>query len=214
MEAETAGFSCKYELKPFAVVLLAVVVLEVFSRFFSDDPLIATGIVRLLDAAVIIAAALLFGPPACLPGVVPPAAVKGILRGALWSAGFGCTAALLGALLYAAGFNPIELISFDILQPRERLFLFVAIGGIVSPFAEELIFRGVVFGMLRRWGAFAAVVGSTLIFAVAHNSSGLPVTQAVGGLVFALSYEVEKNLLVPVITHISGNLALFAIALI
>jgi membrane protease YdiL (CAAX protease family) len=35
----------------------------------------------------------------------------------------------------------------------------------------------------------------------------------VGGVVFALAYEKEKNLLVPIVIHISGNLAIFALSL-
>lgn len=209
METDTT----EYEWKPFALVLTAVIALETGSRVFSKDPLIAAGIVRGLDAAVIFAAALLFGPSARLPGIVPAVVGRGLIRGVMWSAGFGCAAAAAGAVLYAAGFTPLEMVRVSLPKTFGRLFLFAAIGGIVSPFAEELVFRGMLFGVLRRWGATAAILGSTLLFAAAHNSSGLPVIEAAGGLVFALSYEIEKNLLVPVVIHVSGNLALFAVSL-
>jgi hypothetical protein len=39
----------------------------------------------------------------------------------------------------------------------------------------------------------------------------IPIPQIVGGLLFALSYEVEKNLMVPIIIHMSGNLAIFSL---
>ncbi|MFP4572153.1 MAG: CPBP family intramembrane glutamic endopeptidase [Desulfobacterales bacterium] len=204
----------KYEWKPFALVLAALIALEACSDFFCEDPYIAAGIVRLLDAAVIIAAALVFGPAARLPGIIPQQIKKGLVRGAIWSAGFGCIAALVGAVFYAAGFAPLDMINVSLPKTTGRLLVFFAVGGIVSPFAEELIFRGVLFGVLRRWGALAAILGSSLLFAIAHNTGGIPVVQAVGGLVFALSYEMEKNLLVPVIIHVTGNLALFTIALL
>ncbi|MFP4194671.1 MAG: CPBP family intramembrane glutamic endopeptidase [Desulfobacterales bacterium] len=210
METEAIG----YGLKPFALVLAAVIALEAGSRFFCEDPLIAAGIARALDVAVITGAAIWFGRKAILPGIIPADLKRGFVRGVVWAAAFGCAAAILGAILYTAGFAPLKMISVDLPQSTGRLLAFFAFGGIVSPFAEELIFRGAVFGLLRRWGAAAAVLGSATLFTLAHDTGGLPVIQAAGGLVFALSYEVEKNLLVPVIIHVAGNLALFSITVL
>lgn len=202
-----------YEWKPFALVIALVIALEwSFGAFFSQ-PLIASGIARGLESGVIMAAAFFFYPHACLPGIIPAAVKTGILRGVAWSGGFGLIAAAAGALLLAAGYSPVEMIRSNIPQNHANIIAFMFIGGIVSPFAEELIFRGAVFGVLRRWGAFTAIIGSTLLFVLAHNKSGLPVTQTAGGLVFALSYEIEKNLLVPVVIHIFGNMAIFALSL-
>ncbi|MFW5908321.1 MAG: CPBP family intramembrane glutamic endopeptidase, partial [Desulfosalsimonas sp.] len=198
----------EYGLKPFALALAAVVALEAGFGFFCNDPLIAAGIVRILDATVIAGTALVFGSKARLPGIIPADIKKGVVRGVVWSAGFGCIATIIGGIFYAAGFAPLEFIRVSLPQTTGRLLAFFAFGGIVSPFAEELIFRGVIFGFLRRWGAIPAVLGSTLLFTLAHNTAGLPVLQSIGGLVFALSYETEKNLLVPVIIHVAGNLAL------
>ena len=39
----------------------------------------------------------------------------------------------------------------------------------------------------------------------------LPLTQIVGGIVFAIAYEKEKNLMVPVTIHCLGNLAIFSL---
>ena len=54
-------------------------------------------------------------------------------------------------------------------------------------------------------------VGSTAEFAAAHSFSEVPVIQIIGGLVFAVSYEIEKNLMVPIVVHTFGNTALFVI---
>ncbi|MFW6333946.1 MAG: CPBP family intramembrane glutamic endopeptidase [Desulfosalsimonas sp.] len=207
METETAV----YELKPFAMVLGAVIAIEICAAALFEDPLAAAAIARTLDAAVLMAAAFGLSKSAGLPGISPPAVWQGAVRGILWSAGFGCAAAAAGAVLYSTGFEPLKMISVDLPGSPTRLLVFIAVGGIVSPFAEELIFRGAVFGVLRRYGALAAVAGSSIVFAAAHHGTGLPVTQTVGGVVFALAYEIEKNLLVPVAIHISGNLALFAL---
>ena len=36
----------------------------------------------------------------------------------------------------------------------------------------------------------------------------------IGGILFAVAYEMEKNLLVPITIHVLGNLAIFTLALI
>ena len=86
------------------------------------------------------------------------------------------------------------------------------VGSLIAPIAEEIYFRGLVYGYLRRWGPIVAILGSTLLFVVIHpNLQNLPFPQIVGGLLFATAYEVEKNLMVPIVIHISGNLALFSL---
>ncbi len=40
----------------------------------------------------------------------------------------------------------------------------------------------------------------------------IPVIQIIGGLLFAISYEREKNILAPVVIHVSANLSLCTIA--
>ncbi|MCG7851784.1 MAG: CPBP family intramembrane metalloprotease [Methanosarcinaceae archaeon] len=69
------------------------------------------------------------------------------------------------------------------------------VGAGVAPIAEEIYFRGLVYGYLRRWGSVAAILGSTLLFVAVHpDLQNIPFPQIIGGLLFAISYEVEKNL--------------------
>ena len=205
----------RYTAKPFTIAVLSVLALEYAARFLPMNPLWATGAVRLIDIAVISALAWIFGKDALLAGIIPPDITRGLKRGALWSAGFGAVAALAGIVLHFAGVDPVALIHVGLPNQGARLALFVVIAGLVGPIAEELFFRGVVYGFLRRWGILAAVIGSTLLFIWAHHlQGGIPVPQAVGGLVFAISYETEKNLWVPVVIHVTGNLALFTLPLI
>jgi len=42
---------------------------------------------------------------------------------------------------------------------------------------------------------------------------GIPLPQVVGGLVFAVAYEIEESLMVPIIIHVLGNLAIFTLSL-
>ena len=85
-------------------------------------------------------------------------------------------------------------------------------GGIVAPVTEEIVFRGVIFGYLRRWGLPAAVLVSTALFAALHLPA-VPATQIVGGMVFAVAYHTGKSLMVPIVIHVLGNLAIFSLSL-
>jgi membrane protease YdiL (CAAX protease family) len=140
--------------------------------------------------------------------------VTGLKKGLLWSACFGVIVLLVAITLYvSAGINV-----FDYLQGRPAakrgLWLFLLIGGVISPITEEIVFRGVLYGYLRRWGMLAATIGSTVFFVLAHSIQGaFPITQIVGGLVFAVAYERERNLLVPIVIHMLGNLAIFTVTI-
>jgi hypothetical protein len=95
------------------------------------------------------------------------------------------------------------------------LALFFLVGGMVGPAAEELFFRGILYGFFRRWGVIVALILSTLIFVLCHPiGHGIPVTRVVGGILFAVAYEVGGSLIVPITIHTLGNLAIFTISLI
>ena len=130
-------------------------------------------------------------------------AVNGLKKGLIWAISFGAAAAGVFLVIHLLGIDP------------KRLFLipFLIVGGLVGPIAEEIFFRGILYRFLRRWGIPAAVIMSTLLFALPHSSAQtIPVTQIIGGILFAVSYEVEKNLLVPITIHCLGNLAIFTLA--
>jgi hypothetical protein len=85
----------------------------------------------------------------------------------------------------------------------------------VAPIAEEVFFRGILYGFLRRWGVLLALILTTAIFVLAHPVfPGIPVTQMVGGIIFALAYEIEGNLMAPITIHVLGNMAIFTLSLI
>ncbi len=87
----------------------------------------------------------------------------------------------------------------------------VAVGALVAPACEELVFRGVLYGALRR--RLDPVVATVLVaglFAAAHGlRTPVPWVQAVGGVLFCAVYEASGSLWAPFLVHASGNLALF-----
>lgn len=200
-----------------AVVILGVetgLQIAVWPETFS--PIALVGAARVLESLLIV----ILVHVSCAKGLAAIGLetcrlVHGLRRGLIWSAGFGVLVALVSAVIYiTAGINLFDLIKTGLPATTGGKMLFFLIGGMVSPVAEEIVFRGVLYGYLKRWGVWAAVIFSTLLFVLAHTTGGrFPVAQIVGGVVFALAYERERSLVVPMVIHILGNLAIFSIAL-
>lgn len=77
---------------------------------------------------------------------------------------------------------------------------------VVAPLVEEVIFRGYLYGVARRFGGRWAALGVTaLLFAAIHvNALGL-VPLALLGVVFALAYELTGSLWTCVLMHVFFN---------
>jgi len=137
--------------------------------------------------------------------------VPGVGKGLVWSAGFAAAAALLFGLLILAGLHPLSLVRSPLPHNPVQRALYFFVGGILAPIFEEIVFRGLIFGYLRRWGLPAAVLISTALFAAFHLPT-IPVTQIIGGVVFALAYASSGSLMVPIVIHMLGNLAIFTLS--
>jgi membrane protease YdiL (CAAX protease family) len=210
MEAE------KITLKTLVVSIAAVLVAEGLLRpaiagiFIS--PLPGLGITRVAEIILLSFIAVRFEKSIDAIGLIPKKMLAGIKKGLIWSACFGIAAIILIVLLYMAGINALRMLYTPLPYSKALIFIYLLIGGVIGRIAEEIFFRGILYGFLRRWGAFTAVIVSSLVFVLPHLvGSNLPVTQLVGGIVFALAYEKEKNLMVPITIHCLGNLAIFSI---
>ncbi|MFH1090047.1 MAG: type II CAAX endopeptidase family protein [Pseudomonadota bacterium] len=176
--------------------------------------LLYLGLARLIEAAGILLLLVRSGPGLSAVGLSGNRLARGFRTGLIWSACF-CLAAAAGLFfLNMAGLNPRVFFQVPFPKTFAGVLLYFLVGGLVSPVTEELFFRGVLYGFFRRWGATAALVASTAAFVLVHTPQiRWPVTQLVGGIVFALSYEVSKSLAVPITVHILGNLGIFSLAL-
>lgn len=138
--------------------------------------------------------------------------LTGLKKGLIWSAAFAAAASVLFLILLGIGCKPLAMIRSPLPVETSRLALYFFVGGVLGPLGEEIVFRGLIFGYLRRWSVAAAVLISTAIFAAFHLP-GLPVTQIAGGVVFALAYHTSGSLMTPITIHILGNLAIFSLSL-
>jgi membrane protease YdiL (CAAX protease family) len=209
----------KIKIRTLIISLLTVILIEVFARVGMGmgvyNPMIILGSVRLLEVGLIIMIVLIQEKGLSSIGLSLIETLPGLWRGLTWSAGFGLIALIGFALICEIGLNPLTLIQTSIPAKPGHIILFFLVGGLIGPVAEEVFFRGVLYGFFRRWGAPAAVILSTLAFVLTHPIfPALPVTQVVGGILFAVAYEVEKNLVVPITIHVSGNMVIFALSLL
>lgn len=136
----------------------------------------------------------------------------GIAAGILCAFIFAVIAAAGLGLLAVIGYQPFDLIRVPLPSLQKDLYVFFVVGGIIAPVAEELFFRGILFGYISNWSVPGAVFMSSLIFLFFHPQGG--VIQLTGGLVFALAYHFSQSLAAPVIIHSLGNLSLFTLSLI
>ena len=213
MEAKTIS------LKTLAVSITAVLIAEILLRpavstlFSSALPGIA--ITRIAEIILLLMVVVNFEKGSLSIGLTPEIIPAGIKKGLIWSAFFGAAAFVVILLMHVGGINALKMLHTPLPGSRLHTVFYLAVGGIIGPVAEEIFFRGILYAYLRRWGVIAAVILSTVCFVLPHMGAGLlPVTQIVGGIVFALAYEKERNLMVPITIHCLGNLAIFSLGLL
>lgn len=105
----------------------------------------------------------------------------------------------------------IRLPIFRMLQQFHHpldIAILVVLVGLIVPVGEEIFFRGLTYGALRRLlGRPLAIVVSALFFAVAHLEpiEFLPIL--ILGMILAALYEYNQSLVPCMITHAVNNLA-------
>jgi len=209
----------KIETRSLIISVATVLSTEVAAKIATSRglcyPMIILGAARLLEILLIVLIVVIWGKGLVSIGLARSKMLFGLKRGMIWSAGFATVASFVFLVLFAARINALTLVRTNLPPRPSEIALFFFIGGIVGPIAEELFFRGMLYGFFRRWGVVVAVVFTTVIFVLTHPlNHGAPLTQAVGGIVFAVAYEVEGSLIAPIAIHSLGNLAIFTLSLI
>jgi membrane protease YdiL (CAAX protease family) len=123
----------------------------------------------------------------------------------------------IGLVLSQFGLRSNQNEEFGFVRGAGPVGLAVALffGAVTAPFAEELFFRGVLFGLLsRRQPLWAAYVVSSAVFAVAHlmpmrmnpsQMAGLAVGIFVLGLLLAWTYHLTGSLYPGMLAHALNN---------
>jgi membrane protease YdiL (CAAX protease family) len=208
----------KIKLKSVLIALALVALMEMLLHFLvfkgAGEPILLLGGARLVEIGLLLLLFYLPSKDLNALGLNRSDFGLGVKRGLIWSLGFGAltTALLIG--LHVLQLHPLEWIRIRLPEKVSDVLVLFLTGIVIGPVAEEIFFRGVLYGFFRRWGVVTALFLSTFFFVLLHlRMNPLPVPQAVGGILFALAYEREKNLYTPIVIHALGNGAIFSLSL-
>ncbi|MFB6297118.1 MAG: lysostaphin resistance A-like protein [Salinirussus sp.] len=154
-----------------------------------------------------------------VPVSVPSLRELGISLGA-WIAAIVVTPAVATVVVGIANEQPASNAAGETAQQNPEIIpLLIPLVFLLNAPGEELLFRGVIQGLLaERFSAWAAVVLATVAFAPVHIVAliGSPtaalltiVIISVPSLVFGSVYELTDNLVVPSLVHALFNSTLF-----
>jgi membrane protease YdiL (CAAX protease family) len=98
---------------------------------------------------------------------------------------------------------------------RKAVFIMLVLAGVVAPVAEETIFRGYLYGVLKRYlGGVGAGLFTAALFAAMHmNVAALPALFLLA-ICLTLAYEATGSLLVNISMHAFFNLSMLVAILI
>ena len=205
----------KVGIKLFGVSILILLLSEAGSVYlfsvFTDHHMPVLGGIRTIQLALFLVAVVVFGRGMSDIGLAKDHIMPGIMKGLAWSILFGVAAGIVLAAVFLAGIDVLRLLHTRLPDHGNDILVFFLVGGLVAPVVEEVLFRGILYGFFRRWGIGVALVMSTLFFVLAHQA--VHFVQIAGGIIFAVSYEKEGYLMVPITIHILGNLSLFTLSL-
>jgi hypothetical protein len=209
----------KVELKILIISLAAIISIELVMKAVIPKnqylPIVILGAARLFETSLMIMIFFVWGKGMSSVGLAPSKMIHGLKKGLIWSACFGIITSLAFAVLYTVGQNPLTLIETRLPSNHSEIILFFLIGGFIAPITEEIFFRGILYGFFRRWGVLVALILSMLLFVRVHPIGfRIPLPQVVGGIVFAVSYEMTGSLLTPITIHILGNTAIFTLSML
>lgn len=85
------------------------------------------------------------------------------------------------------------------------LLTLILMGGILTPLGEEALFRGVIANALNRYGAWAGVVGSAMIFAVVHGFSVVLLNAFIVGLLTGFLFRRTQSIWPGFVVHAIFN---------
>jgi membrane protease YdiL (CAAX protease family) len=211
----------KIKLNTLITSILGIAAIELAARMLLSfnllAPLAGVGLARVVEIGFLLALIKFRENRLSIIGLSASQIYRGLKSGLIWAISFGVAAGVVLTISHLAGIEVTALFRMQLPSESSRLITFLLVGALIGPVAEEIFFRGILYGFFRRWGIPAAVLLSTLLFVLPHSHStglAIPVTQLIGGILFAVAYEIEKNLLVPITIHSLGNLAIFILSLL
>lgn len=130
-------------------------------------------------------------------------------------AAFACCVSIgLNIIFYQTGFTGSSQ-SYDKvyeLQYGVQFAIGLFLYGIISPLAEEAIFRGVVYNRMKRcYGFGIAVAFSAILFGAYHGNLVQAVYGSILGILIAYFYELFQDFTAPMLLHGIANISVYAL---
>lgn len=90
----------------------------------------------------------------------------------------------------------------------------LVIYGVLTPFTEELVFRGIIYNRIRKYFPLSVTIfASAVIFGCFHGNIVQMVYAIIMGMALALVYEIYGRLLAaPVLFHCSANIVVYLLS--
>ncbi|KAA0240514.1 MAG: CPBP family intramembrane metalloprotease [Dehalococcoidia bacterium] len=105
--------------------------------------------------------------------------------------------------------EPESTVPFEITRDHLTLSIAAAVTLVGAPFSEELLFRGLVFSGLLRWGFWPAAVVSSFSFTLLHLDPGSLIPFSLIGILIAWLYWSRGTLWDSIIFHFLFNATSF-----
>lgn len=123
---------------------------------------------------------------------------------------------VFGALQFAGYMKWMESLGVDVVQDSVQLLqkatdptvlILMAVAAVlVAPVCEELVFRGYLYPVMKKFaGPWIAAICSGLIFAAAHGSLAALLPLFIFGIVLAVLYEKTGSIWAPIAVHFCFN---------
>lgn len=140
----------------------------------------------------------------------------GFLKVFLWGAGMLVAAfplilassAMVTSLLHSdpqKDSQPIMQLFERVAEPAKRIPI-ILLAVVIAPLAEEFVFRGFLYGVLKRYaGAVPALIFTAFAFALIHLHAPSLLPLFLLASVLTLAYEMTGSLLVPMAMHALFN---------
>ncbi|KAB3537846.1 CPBP family intramembrane metalloprotease [Alkaliphilus pronyensis] len=125
--------------------------------------------------------------------------------------GFGIRVTLLSLLTYFYDLDILseyftKLMSTKPLISHGSYFLYLLAIGVIVPFIEEIIFRGLIFNELEKsFKTHWVIVIQAILFSLVHLQPIKMIYTFLFGMLLGISYVLIKSILAPIIIHIVFN---------
>ena len=174
----------KIKLNTLIISILGIAAIELAARMLLSfnllAPLAGVGLARVVEIGFLLALIKFRENRLSTIGLSSSQIYRGLKSGLIWAISFGVAAGVVLFVSHLAGIEVTALFRMQLPSESSRLITFLLVGALIGPVAEEIFFRGILYGFFRRWGIPAAVLLSTLLFVLPHSHStglAIPVTQ-------------------------------------